>query len=157
MMVKAKVGSKSDELIDRLLGILQDRTFKLCTIHQDPSIRSFQCTVQRGLPTSGRVQILYNNHVNLHNSFNHHNTLNLLKLKLSFTAGLLGTIIPVPRHTIFTQSPMGPSCVHTHHRSSPSLSPSWYIHSIFHHLAFTVYPPLTEIPVPQFSMVQLPI
>ena len=57
VMVKSNIGSKSDEPIDRLMGILQDRTFKSCTIHQDPSIRAFQCTLQRGLPTSGRVDI----------------------------------------------------------------------------------------------------
>ena len=57
VVVRTNIGLKSDEPLDRLLGILQDRTFKSCSIYQDPCIREFQCTLQRTPPTSVGVDI----------------------------------------------------------------------------------------------------
>ncbi len=56
-MVHPKLTSKSDEPLDRLMGILQDRTFSTCTIHQGPNIRVFRCSLRRPLSTNGRVEV----------------------------------------------------------------------------------------------------
>ncbi len=57
VMVAPKISSKSDEPLDRLMGILQDRTFTTCMIWQSPDFRVFRCSLRRQVSQKGRVEI----------------------------------------------------------------------------------------------------
>ncbi len=57
VMVDPKISSKSDEPLDRLMGILQDRTFSTCMIFQAPEFRVFRCSLRRQVSHNGRVEI----------------------------------------------------------------------------------------------------
>ncbi len=57
VMVDPKISSVSDEPLDRLMGILQDRTFSTCMIFQAPEFRVFRCSLRRQVSAFGRVEI----------------------------------------------------------------------------------------------------